>query len=102
MRKPLVIAILSALVAGGPHSAQAQVPAASKKAGTGTGLIQQIDEERGAVTIKHGPLQGLSMPAMTMSFMVKDKAMLSSLQPLQKVYFELTYDGSKYLITKIK
>jgi len=38
---------------------------------------------------------------MTMSFLVKDKAMLSSLQPLQKVNFELTFDGSKYLITKI-
>ena len=86
---------------GGQHSAQPQAPAPSQKVGTGTGLIQQIDKERGAVTIKHGPLQGLSMPGMTMSFLVKDKAMLSSLQPLQKVNFELTYDGSKFLITKI-
>ena len=87
---------------GGQHSAQPQATAASQKVGTGTGLIQQIDKERGAVTIKYGPLQGLNMPGMTMSFLVKDKAMLSSLQPLQKVNFELTYDGSKYLITKIK
>ena len=39
---------------------------------------------------------------MTMSFLVKDKAMLSNLQPLQKVNFELTYDGRTYMITKIK
>ena len=87
---------------GGQHSAQPQATAASQKVGTGTGLIQQIDKERGAVTIKHGPLQGLNMSAMTMTFLVKDKAMLSSLQPLQKVDFELTYDGRQYLITSIK
>ncbi len=87
---------------GGQHPGQAQAPAVSQKTGKATGLIQQIDREKGTVTIKHGPLQGLNMGAMTMSFLVKDKAMLSSLQPLQKVDFELTYDGSKYLITKIK
>ncbi len=87
---------------GGQHSGQAQAPATGQKTGKGTGLIQQIDKEKGAVTIKHGPLQGLNMMGMTMTFLVKDKAMLSSLQPLQKVDFELTYDGSKYLITKIK
>ncbi len=87
---------------GAQPSAQAQAPASSQKVGAGTGLIQQIDKERGAVTIKHGPLQGLNMMGMTMTFQVKDKAMLSNLQPLQKVDFELTYDGSKYLITKIK
>ena len=87
---------------GGQHSAQPQAPAASQKTGKGTGLIQQIDQEKGAVTIKHGPLQGLNMPGMTMSFLVKDKAMLSKLQPLQKVDFELTYDGRTYMITKIK
>ena len=76
--------------------------AAIQKVSTGTGLIQQIDKERGAVTIKHGPLQGLNMPGMTMSFLVKDKAMLSSLQPLQKVEFELTFDGRQFLITSIK
>ena len=87
---------------GGQHSAQSQTPAAIQKTGTGTGLIQQIDREKGVVTIKHGPLQGLNMPGMTMSFLVKDKATLSRLQALQKVDFELTYDGGKYLITKIK
>lgn len=87
---------------GAQHLTQAQAPAASQKTGKSTGLIQQIDREKGAITIKHGPLQGLDMPAMTMSFPVKDKAMLTNLQPLQKVEFELAYDGRNYLITKIK
>jgi Cu/Ag efflux protein CusF len=87
---------------GGQHPAQAQAPSASQKSAKGTGLIQQIDRDKGVITIKHGPLQGLNMPGMTMSFLVKDKAMLSNLQPLQKVDFELTYDGRQYLITSIK
>jgi len=87
---------------GGQHSGQAQAPATSQKTGKGTGLIQQINRDKGVVTIKHGPLQGLNMPAMTMSFLVKDKAMLANLQPLQKVDFELTYDGTNYMITKIQ
>jgi len=87
---------------GGQHSMQAQAPAAGQTSGKGTGLIQQIDRDKGVITIKHGPLQGLNMPPMTMSFLVKDKAMLSSLQPLQKVDFELTYDGRQYLITSIR
>ncbi len=110
MKSLLAITIVAAACAGtvsahhdsGGHPGQARAAATNQKTGRGTGLIQQIDREKGAVTIKHGPLQGLNMPGMTMSFLVKDKAMLSSVQPLQKVDFELTYDGSKYLITKIK
>jgi len=111
MKSVLLIMLFAAIGAGsafahhesgGQHSGQAQAPAASQKTGKGTGLIQRIDREKGAVTIKHGPLQGINMPGMTMSFLVKDKAMLSNLQPLQKVDFELTYDGRNYMITKIK
>jgi len=111
MKKLIWIALLAAVGAGsafaqqesgGQHTMLAQAPAATQKTGKGTGLIQQIDREKGAVTIKHGPIQGLDMSAMTMSFPVKDKAMLANLQPLQKVDFELTYDGKDYLITEIK
>lgn len=111
MKKLIWITLLAAVGAGsafaqqgsgGQSSVLAQAPAAAQKTGKGTGLIQKIDQDKGAVTIKHGPLQGLDMPAMTMSFLVKDKSMLSSLQPLQKVDFELTYDGKNFTITKIK
>ena len=87
---------------GGQQSGQTQTPAAGPKTGKGTGVLQQIDREKGAITIKHGPLQGLNMSAMTMTFLVKDKTMLSNLQPLQKVEFELTFDGRQFLITSIK
>ncbi len=88
--------------AGKPTAAQTQALPASPKTGKGTGVIQQINREKGVVTIKHGPLQGIIIPAMTMSFLVKDKAMLSNLQPLQKVDFELAREKGIYVITNIK
>jgi Cu/Ag efflux protein CusF len=86
---------------GGQYTTLAQTPASGARTGAGTGLIQRIDKERGTVTIKHGPIQALNMSAMTMTFPVKDEAVLAKLQPLQKVDFELSYDGKDYLITKI-
>ena len=84
---------------GRQPSGQVQAPAAVQKTGKGTGLIQQIDREKGAVTIR---LHGINAPGMTLSFMVNDKAMLANLRPSQKVDFEFTYDGKQYLITSIK
>ena len=88
--------------AGRKSPGQDEALPTSPKTGKGAGVIQRINLEKGVVTIKHGPLQGLNMPAMTMSFLVKDKAMLSNLQPLQKVDFELSHDDGNYEVTKIK
>ncbi|MDO8595012.1 MAG: copper-binding protein, partial [Sulfuricaulis sp.] len=84
---------------GGQPPGQVQAPAAGQKTGTGTGLIQQIDREKAAVTIR---LHGINVPGTTLSFMVKDKTLLANLRPSQKVDFEFTYDGKQYLITGIK
>lgn len=84
-----------------PSPDQAQTPGIPKTA-HGTGTVVEIDRERGEVTISHGPLPALNMMAMTMSFPVKDRGQLASLQPNQKVEFQLAYDGKDFLITEIK
>jgi Cu(I)/Ag(I) efflux system protein CusF len=85
-----------------PSPDQAQTPGASQQTASGSGVVLAIDKEKGVATISHGPLPALNMTAMTMGFSVKDKAQLSNLQPMQKVEFQLTYDGNDYLITEIK
>jgi len=85
----------------GQHGMQA-APAAGQKTAKGTGLIQRIDRDKGVVTIKHGPLPALNMTAMTMTYTVRDSRQLANLKPLQKVEFELAYDGKDYAITRIK
>ena len=105
--KKLLVLVLVAMFAGVawlslPGLDQAQVPGAPPRTGSGSGVVLGIDKEKGVVTIKHGPVPALNMTAMTMGFSVKDKGQLSNLQPLQKVEFQLAYDGNDYLITEIK
>ena len=85
-----------------PGLDQAQPPGAPPQTAIGSGLVVGIDNERGVVTISHGPLPALNMMAMTMGYSVRDRGKLAGLQPMQKVEFQVVYNGSDYLITEIK
>jgi len=110
MKRVLLFILFAAGGAGGSFAQQESMgqhgmqtaPAAGQKTAKGTGLIQQIDREKGVVTIKHGPLPALNMTAMTMTYTVKDGRQLANLKPLQKVEFDLTYDGKDFTITRIR
>ena len=52
-----------------------------------TGEVKKVDKPSGKVTIKHGPLANLGMPAMTMVFRVKDPAMLDQMKEGDKIKF---------------
>jgi|SRR4051812_34876737 Cu(I)/Ag(I) efflux system protein CusF len=58
--------------------------------------------EKNKVTIKHGPVQSMNWPAMTMTFTVKDKAMLEKMKKDQKVDFEFVQQGKDYVVTGVK
>ena len=51
------------------------------------GLVKKVDKSAGKVTIAHGPLLNLNMPAMTMAFRVKDAAWLDQMQLGAKIRF---------------
>lgn len=67
-----------------------------------SGLLLSVDEEKGMVTVSHGAMPALAMPPMTMDYSVKDRAPLAGLRPMQKVEFQVAYDGKVYVITDIK
>ena len=50
------------------------------------GVIRKIDLDAGKVTIRHGELANLGMPAMTMTF-ASDKAMLKDYKVGDKIQF---------------
>ncbi len=85
--------------------AQASAPAAGAQtaapAALTDGEIRKVDAERGKVTIKHGVIQNLDMPPMTMVFTARDKAMLSDLKPGDKVKFVAADEGDKLVVTEI-
>jgi Cu/Ag efflux protein CusF len=82
------------------HSAGAEH--ARTAAALSDGEIRKVDKEANKLTIRHGPLENLGMPAMTMVFQVKDSAMLDSVRTGDKVKFVADKDGGAYVVTRIE
>lgn len=53
------------------------------------GEVKNVDTKAGQVTLKHGPIENMKMPPMTMAFPVQDPSALSSLKEGSKVKFAL-------------
>jgi Cu(I)/Ag(I) efflux system periplasmic protein CusF len=66
------------------------------------GEVRKVDKENGKVTIRHAEIKSLDMPAMTMVFQVKDRAMLDKLQPGSKIRFKAVQDASKFTVTEVE
>ena len=66
------------------------------------GEVRKVDKEAKMITIKHGPLQNLDMPAMTMVFQVRDPALLEQVKAGDKVKFEAQKLGGAFTVTKIE
>jgi Cu(I)/Ag(I) efflux system periplasmic protein CusF len=66
------------------------------------GKVKKLDAAAGKITIAHGPLENLGMPAMTMAFAVKDKAMLKGVKPGDKVNFVAADVGGTLSITSLE
>lgn len=68
------------------------------------GEVRKLDVEQQKVTLKHGPLKSLDMPAMTMVFQATDQArsMLGKLTVGDKVRFTATNPGGKLTVTEIQ
>jgi Cu(I)/Ag(I) efflux system protein CusF len=68
----------------------------------GTAVVKKVDRAAGKVSLAHDPIKSMDWPAMTMTFTVKDKALLEKLAPGRKVEFEFLHQGSDYVITSVK
>jgi Cu(I)/Ag(I) efflux system periplasmic protein CusF len=96
MIKHLVFAFFAAAAILAP-AVQAQSSAAMAE-----GEVRKVDKDAKKITIKHGPLQKLDMPAMTMVFQVKDPAMLDRVKVGDKIRFEAEKIGGAFTVTKIE
>jgi Cu(I)/Ag(I) efflux system periplasmic protein CusF len=74
----------------GDHGKHAAGAATSDMA---EGEVRKVD--------KHGEIKNLEMPAMTMVFNVKDKAMLDK-ETGDKIKFKAVNDSGKYTVTEIQ
>lgn len=75
---------------------------ASQASGLSDGEIRRVDKDAKKITVRHGPLQNLDMPAMTMVFQVKDPAMLDQVKVGDKIKFQAEKVGGAFTITQIE
>lgn len=66
------------------------------------GEIRKIDKDGRKLTIKHGELKNLDMPAMTMVFRVKDPEMLNGIQVGDHVNFVAGTQDGQLVVVKIE
>lgn len=63
------------------------------------GEVRRVNEAEGKITLRHGPLPNLDMPAMTMVFTAKDPAILKGVKVGEKVNFVTeSSDGVFYVL----
>ena len=75
-------------------------PAAAQAAGQlSVGEVRKVDKDAKKITIRHGPLTNLDMPAMTMVFQVKDPAMLDQVKAGDKIRFLAEKPGGIFTVT---
>jgi Cu(I)/Ag(I) efflux system protein CusF len=65
------------------------------------GEVRKIDKAQSKITLKHGEIKNLEMPAMTMVFRVKDAAMLDKVQTGDRVRFQAEKVDGQYTVTVI-
>ena len=77
---------------------------ASSRAATemSEGEVRRIDRTAGKLTLRHGPLANLEMPAMTMVFRVKDPAWLAQLKVGDRVRFVAKRVDGNLTVTAIE
>lgn len=92
-------------VAHAAEHASAAAPAAATKpadsADLSSGEIKKIDKDAGKITLKHGPLVNLNMPAMTMVFKLQSPDLLNAVKVGDAVKFRAENIKGTLTVTKI-
>lgn len=105
-----IIVLSALLVSGAPAWAQSdKAPvdhgahhAEDKKIQTySEGEVRRIDKDAKKITLRHGPIVNLDMPAMTMVFQVTDAAMLDQVKVGDKVNFSAEKIAGAYVVTRL-
>jgi Cu(I)/Ag(I) efflux system periplasmic protein CusF len=99
----LITAIaLSGPVAATTHHSSVPPSAAATSLPLTDGEVRKVDKDSGKLTIRHGAIINLDMPAMTMVFRVSDPAFLDKVRTGDKIRFVAEKEGGAFLVTRIE
>lgn len=76
--------------------------AATSAAPTTDGEVRRIDKAQGKITLRHGAITNLDMPAMTMVFKVVDAKLLDAVKEGDKVKFAADRINGAITVTAIE
>jgi len=66
------------------------------------GEVRKVDIEAKKITIRHGTIENLGMPPMTMVFQAGDPALLEKVKTGDKIRFRAEKTGGAYTVTQIE
>ncbi len=92
----------SALAADHDHNGHAMPAGQAMEMAWADGTVKKINADAGKVTINHGPLANLDMPAMTMVFRVKDPVWLGQIKPGDRIRFVAERQDGALTVTALQ
>lgn len=66
------------------------------------GEVRKVDKDARKITLRHGEIKQLDMPAMTMVFQIKDPAILDKVKAGDRVKFRAQNEGGAFFLTEIE
>lgn len=86
---------------GAAPSGPAQAAAADSAALTDA-EVRKVDKANRKITLRHGEIRSLDMPAMTMVFQVRDAALLDAVKAGDKVRFRAERTQGSFWVTALE
>lgn len=105
----LAVVLMVGATAHAQTQSQSQAAAGGSSAGVASAAsdmteaeVRKVDKDTKKITLKHGAIKNLDMPAMTMVFHVGNASLLDKVQVGDKVRFKASGDDGKYTITDLQ
>ena len=95
MKKFLAAAVMGLSVLGVAAVGSAQDEASAR------GEVRRLDASKGTITIKHGAISDLNLPAMTLVYEA-EPVLLEGVQPGDQVRFNVRHENNTYRVIELK
>lgn len=98
----LVLGLALGFPAWAESNHPAHVGAAEHTIALSEGVVRKVDKAQGKLTLKHGPLENLDMPGMTMVFRVQDASWLDQVKPGDMIRFRADRMNGIFTVTALE
>lgn len=95
MRKFLAALLMGLGILGVATVSTAQDEASAR------GEVRRLDLTKGTITIKHGAISDLNLPAMTLVYEASPE-LLQGIEPGDQVRFKVRHENNKYEVIELK